>query len=568
MKNCTQKLALMILVLSVTLLNACTLQNLPGAYTPGQGTPVEQSAASQPAESTNASKEVNAERMFGHLEILTAIQPYSGWRNSATLGELEAQDYVASILKEMTFLNQSGLTIERQEFHVFLSTEQWQSSLEINLGGKTYSIPAQGMRGNRDSIKSALRFDSDGKLNDSDSNPLRANGNILVVEDEAALKKLTPQEAAGKILFVNFELVDSGVNTRDYAGTNASRLLNLNPNGIVLITENNFQPGGSHGTFSYDGSSFQNYSGSVKVPVLVVRLEDIQAQGIEGWKTLPQASAKMSLDADVFSPGTSHNLAAFIPGQDHEKAIIISAHIDSANGPGAMDDGSGSVILLEIAEILNARQQLPSHDLYLVWYGSEEIGLYGSSHFVNTHTDLLARTIAMLQIDCLVRPLDTLEAGLMLNFSQDPGSKAWADYLREAASQLGYETSSIKMPLASDNGTYTGYDIPNLNMIIEGEELNSRGGVWYNGHIHDPYDRVEIAREMQTELEQMARIALSVALLPPDVPTFRANSAPNKRVLLIAAHNEADHMTPAAFADLGMVLSENGYEISMIPYGQ
>ena len=94
--------------------------------------------------------------------------------------------------------------------------------------------------------------------------------------------------------------------------------------------------------------------------------------------------------------------------------MILGAHIDSPNAPGAMDDGSGSAILLEMARVLDAARVQPPVDLYLVWFGSEELGLYGAAHFVATHQELLDRTLAMLQIDGLTRPLDGIDADLRL----------------------------------------------------------------------------------------------------------------------------------------------------------
>ena len=41
---------------------------------------------------------VSQDSLFAFMEDLTAIQPYSGWRNSGTEGEAEAMDYVAERL--------------------------------------------------------------------------------------------------------------------------------------------------------------------------------------------------------------------------------------------------------------------------------------------------------------------------------------------------------------------------------------------------------------------------------------------------------------------------------------
>jgi hypothetical protein len=62
---------------------------------------------------------ISQDHLFAFLEDLTSIQPYSGWRNSATEGEAEALDTVAVVLGGMEHLNGLGLEIERQEFPSF-----------------------------------------------------------------------------------------------------------------------------------------------------------------------------------------------------------------------------------------------------------------------------------------------------------------------------------------------------------------------------------------------------------------------------------------------------------------
>ncbi len=125
----------------------------------------------------------------------------------------------------------------------------------------------------------------------------------------------------------------------------------------------------------------------------------------------------MVWDTDVMNPAPSGNLVVHIPGKNHEKPMLFSAHIDSPNSPGALDNGSGSVILLEIASVLNELEMQPENDLYLAWYGSEEVGLYGSAYFTTTHSDLLGKLQANIQIDCLSRPLEGLPAGIMPMYS-------------------------------------------------------------------------------------------------------------------------------------------------------
>ena len=260
--------------------------------------------------------------------------------------------------------------------------------------------------------------------------------------------------------------------------------------------------------------------------------------------------------------------------------MILGAHIDTPNSPGAMDDGSGSAILLEIARVLNDAHVLndalmrPPVDLYLVWFGSEELGAYGSAHFVATHQELLDRTLGMLQIDCLTRPLDGIKAEITLTTwsygRQGDKSVPWPDYLSGVAGQWGVETVPLNdYAFHSDNGGFAGFGVPNANMIYEGAAMKRFGAIHYASHIHDPYETVETAREVGDVLEDMARVALAAALeTGPENAPSRVAPEPDRRALFIASHTEAPMMTPIGLTDLGQTLALAGFDVDLIPYGQ
>jgi hypothetical protein len=275
---------------------------------------------------------------------------------------------------------------------------------------------------------------------------------------------------------------------------------------------------------------------------LYTRLEDLVTAGIEGWPDLAKIqSARLTWDADVFAPGTSGNLMARIPGVDTSQAVILGAHIDSPNAPGAMDDGSGSAILLEIARVLDGARFQPPVDLYLVWFGSEELGLYGSYHFVSTHQDLLDRTLAMLQIDCLTRPLDGLDAELKLVTwpygRLDNARMPWPNFLAGAAAEFGVEARpEAAYVVYSDNSGFGGFDVPHADLIYE-PLSSANASVHFLGHLHDPYDTVDLAREVGDVLEEMARVALIAALDTADeAGSLRVTPPYQRRAVFVGSH--------------------------------
>ncbi len=519
---------------------------------------------------------ISLESLLAFTTDLTAIQPYSGWRNSATAGEAEALDYVAGRLGELTYLNSLGLELERQNFRVFMSTEQWETGLRLTLGGQEFELPAAGLRGPREDVTQALRFDSDGALNDSQRDPVVVQGPVLLLRSEQEINALGSSGVQGRVVFLDYAVIDKALLGMQEAAEIAGNLMEKSPAGLVLVTQFSTAQGESHGFGVGDVSALNRVETDAAPPTLYVRLEDLAPAGIDDWDDLAQVeSARLTWDADVFSPGASGNLAARIPGADSSQAVILGAHIDSPNCPGAMDDGSGSVILLEIARVLDAARVQPAVDLYLVWFGSEEIGLYGSAHFVATHQELLDQTLAMLQIDDLTRPLDGIEAKMdLVTWSyrfQGDDSTPWPSFLAQAAAQRGLETVPQDFPVIySDNSMFGGFDVPQADLIYENEEaMNGAGGFHNAALIHSPYDTVELAREMGDVLEQMAQVALIAALeTGRKLPDLRPAPAPSRRALFVASHTESGHMAPSALIDLGMTLSWEGFDVDWLPYGQ
>ncbi len=511
--------------------------------------------------------------MLSALEELTAIQPYSGWRNSATTGEAEALDYLTRRLEGLAYLRSLGMELERQHFHVFLATELWETRLYLTLEGKESEVPATGMRGEREDVTRALWFDSDGALNDQVRNPLVAGGKIVPIRSPGELEALSSAKVRGRIAFVNYEVVDLAVRGQE-AALAASRLLALEPAGVVLVTRFSNRPGESHGTFAGEGGAMAQAKRQATVPILHVRLEDMAAAGIADWDDLARVeSARMVWDADVLSPASSGNLIARIPGMDTTHAVILGAHVDSPNSPGALDDGSGSVILLEIARVLDAARLQPPVDLYLAWFGSEELGLYGSYHFAATHQELLDRTLAMLQIDMLSHPLEGVSAKLNLVSwaCEHPGDNRlpWADYLASLAERQGVQVFPLShCGIESDNAAFPGFDVPEADLMYTDHSVETLSRIHYISHIHDPYDTVELAREKSDMLAQMAQVALSAALELDSTVQLRSTPRPAYRVLFVGSHTEPVHMAPTTFVDFGRTMAMEGFDVDMLPYGR
>ena len=103
------------------------------------------------------------------------------------------------------------------------------------------------------------------------------------------------------------------------------------------------------------------------------------------------------------------NVGVLLPGVDPsraQEAIVLAAHYDSrasdvmdvaSDAPGAVDDGSGVAVLLEMARVM-ARER-PAVSVYLVAVAGEEQGLTGSAHLARRLKSEGVSVLAMIGVD-------------------------------------------------------------------------------------------------------------------------------------------------------------------------
>ncbi|KAF3482745.1 leucyl aminopeptidase [Arthroderma uncinatum] len=103
------------------------------------------------------------------------------------------------------------------------------------------------------------------------------------------------------------------------------------------------------------------------------------------------------------------SIRAIIPGKS-EKIVVVGAHQDSINGnnpdgaaPGADDNGSGSVTILEALTALVSDQKIAggeaANTLEFHWYAGEEAGLLGSQAIFQQYEQEQKPVVAMLNQD-------------------------------------------------------------------------------------------------------------------------------------------------------------------------
>jgi hypothetical protein len=232
---------------------------------------------------TDPFAEITADRLIATLKQLTAIGDHSGWRHSTSRGETEAIAYVEERLSRLGFLRSIGIEVEKQEFRTFMGIEFHQSAVHLVVDGHKFEIPADAVPGDRERLDLALRFDSDGVLNDTRPDPVIVEGPPLIIDNVNDLDHLSSADAAGHVVLLNYAVIDRVINDRGDAIETAQRVAELQPAGIVMVTTYSNQRGLSHGSFAGDLPAFTWVEVDPLPPVLLVRMEDMAEAGLHGW---------------------------------------------------------------------------------------------------------------------------------------------------------------------------------------------------------------------------------------------------------------------------------------------
>ena len=196
-----------------------------------------------------------------------------------------------------------------------------------------------------------------------------------------------------------------------------------------------------------------------------------------------------------------------------DRTVIVGAHLDSVpEGPGINDNGSGSATVLEIAEKTSELGIEPQNRLRFAFWGAEEVGLFGSKHYVAQLDERQLDDIAVyLNFDMVASPN-------YVRFIYGSGEvrKVFKDFF--ASRDLKTETVDLKG--GSDHGPFAAEGIP-VGGLFSGAEGKKTGeqaevyggeaGVAYDGCYHEDCDDVSnLSKEALDQLSDGAAYATYV----------------------------------------------------------
>ena len=224
-------------------------------------------------------------------------------------------------------------------------------------------------------------------------------------------------------------------------------------------------------------------------------------------KPLPRFSLKAEIRARTkveVQELESSNIVAKLEGNDPKlkgDCIVVSAHIDHLgigepiNGDriynGAMDNGSGSAMLLDFARSFKENRPTFKRSVIFLWITGEEKGLLGSRYFAEHPTVPASSIVANINTDMFL-PIIPLQAVTVYGISESDLGE-WA---AKIAKQHGIEAQNDPKPqrngfIRSDQYNFIRKGVPAVAMAVGCKLDTPQQKVideWLHNRYHAPSD--------------------------------------------------------------------------------
>jgi aminopeptidase YwaD len=232
------------------------------------------------------------------------------------------------------------------------------------------------------------------------------------------------------------------------------------------------------------------------------------------WKKQGALAARLRVRGGM-REAESQNLIAEFPGRSPELLLVSGHHDTQADSPGADDNGTGTVALLELARLLGGLGPL-RRTVRLVSFGAEEQLSVGSAEYVRRHrAELAEKGRFLLNFDSFGSHLGWLEL--------IAGSSQVAEYLSGVFQRhdLYLAVNTQVMPYA-DHFPFVAAGLPAASLL----RSNCTAGRFFHHRPDDDLSRVStalLARVLDASLEALVELANGEELpFPARIPAEQA----------------------------------------------
>ncbi|SDQ34298.1 M28 family peptidase [Natronobacterium texcoconense] len=205
---------------------------------------------------------------------------------------------------------------------------------------------------------------------------------------------------------------------------------------------------------------------------------------------------EVRVDADVYD-AQSQNVHAEL-GPDTDERVLVTSHVDAHDiAEGALDNGAGTAMVVELANALANREDELETRVEFVAYGAEEVGLVGSGyHSEQTDHDSIE---AIVNNDGVVR-------GRTLEFYTH-GFDGLEDAIDAVAEQYDHPMKTVpQLGPHSDHWPFVQWGVPGYHVMSTSDEV---GRGW--GHTFaDTFEKLE-KRDLREQAILLTELVVDLA---------------------------------------------------------
>jgi hypothetical protein len=292
-------------------------------------------------------------------DILEGLTTEVGQRMAGTEAEARARDWAVRKLKAMGFAN-----VRIEPFDMPVWTRGPESVQILAPFPQKLAITALG--------------------NSASTGPQGVTGEVVGFNSEAEFEAAPDEAVRGKIVFVSHAMprTQDGSGYGYFGGPRRQGPSVASRKGALAIVVR------SIGTDYHRNphAGVQSFAEGVK-PIPAGALSIPDAEQLQ--RILKRAGSPVTMHLTLVSQlaqGSSGNVIAEVPGRDPKApTILVGGHLDSWDlGTGAIDDAAGVAITAAAAKrIMDAGQ--PLRTIRVVWFGAEEVGLFGGLDYQRKH---------------------------------------------------------------------------------------------------------------------------------------------------------------------------------------
>jgi hypothetical protein len=233
---------------------------------------------------------------------------------------------------------------------------------------------------------------------------------VVVAESLEALDAVPDDAIRGRIVFFDKPMVravdgsgyEAAVDVRARGAIAAAR------KGAVASVIRSIGTGG--GRAPHTGGL--RYDDAVpKIPAAALAIPDA-AFLREALAATPGLRLRLELGCRTLPDATSANVIGEIRGRARpDEIVLLGAHLDSWDlGRGAVDDGAGVAVVLEVGRMLRERGLTPRRTIRIVLFANEENGLRGARAYAAAHARELDAHVLGLELDLGSGPVHAIHA--------------------------------------------------------------------------------------------------------------------------------------------------------------